>query len=89
MERSLAQLVRLMEYLQRSGLLERDVELILEDTTRVVELVRKVREALQQAEVKLQLVPTGPGPERVSPETYDIPGESARPRPSKGARAKL
>jgi hypothetical protein len=90
MERSLAQLVRLMEYLQRSKLLERDVELIVEDAARMAELMRKVREALQQAEVKLQLVPARPGPERSArDEAYEIPGAPGRAQASKGARAKL
>jgi len=56
-ERSLGQLIRLMEYLQRSKLLDEDVGKILEATSQALEQVRNVREALQQAERKLQDMP--------------------------------
>jgi hypothetical protein len=56
-ERSLGQLIRLMEYMQRTKLLDRDVAQILADTAQALEQVKKVRETLQQAEVKLQDAP--------------------------------
>lgn len=90
-ERSLGQLVRLMEYLQRSKLLDQDIERILEDIARAVEQVRRVREGLQQAEVKLQFVPPRPAPESEQAALDDASAmASANPPPQarKRARAK-
>jgi hypothetical protein len=56
-ERSLGQLIRLMEHMQRSKLLDRDTGQILEGTAQALEQVRKVREDLQQAEMRLQSMP--------------------------------
>jgi len=91
-ERSLGQLIRLMEYMQRSKLLDRDVEEILEGTAQALEQVRKVREALQQSEAKLLAMPMGEEADapQVAPADAHAPS-SEPPRPQarkKQARGK-
>jgi hypothetical protein len=70
-ERSLGQIIRLMEHLQRSKLLEHDAEEIRGGAGRAIEEVRLLQGLLQQAEGKLSAEWSG----RAQPEK-DIPPES-------------
>jgi hypothetical protein len=89
-ERSLSQLVRLMEYMLRSKLLDQDVEKILHDTSQVIEQVRKVREGLQQAEKKLQDMPSQEAaappaaPTQLSVPSPEPPQPQARKKQARG-----
>ncbi len=58
-ERSLGQLSRLMELLQRSGILAQDAEQVLIDTAQAIERTRRVQEILRLAEAKLMAAPAG------------------------------